>query len=353
MRVLLATDAWTPQINGVVKTYLRLRDELALMGHELVVLDPGHFRCVPCPSYPEIPLALPARRRCARLIEEANADTVHIATEGPIGWMVRAWCLRHDVPFTTSFHTRFADYASARWPVPQSWGYAFQRYFHARSAGVMVATRSLAADLSARGFQRLRPWTRGVDMDLFRPSSARLFGPGPVFLYVGRVAVEKNIEAFLSLDLPGVKVVVGDGPQLGALQARYPSAIFTGVREGEDLAAAYASADVFVFPSLTDTFGMVLLEAIASGVPLAAFPATGPRDIIVPGVSGVLGPDLAAAAVAALQLDRGAVRQAAEAFTWRAAAQLFVDNVESALDQERNAPAVQGRGLKAVRLRAQ
>ena len=353
MRVLLATDAWMPQINGVVKTYLRLREELSLMGTELVVLEPSHFRCIPCPSYPEIPLALPARRRCARLIEEARADTVHIATEGPIGWMVRAWCLRHGVPFTTSFHTRFADYASARWPVPQSWGYAFQRHFHARSAGVMVATRSLSADLSERGFQRLRPWTRGVDMDLFRPSSERRFGPGPVFLYVGRVAVEKNIEAFLSLDLPGVKVVVGDGPQLGELRARYPSVTFTGVREGEDLAAAFASADVFVFPSLTDTFGMVLLEAIASGVPVAAFPATGPKDIIVPGVSGVLGPDLHAAAMAALDLDRGQVRKAAEAFTWRAAAQLFLDNVESALLQERERLTAEDRDLKAVGLRAQ
>lgn len=353
MRVLLATDAWTPQINGVVKTYLKLRDELSLMGAELVVLEPGHFRCVPCPSYPEIPLALPARRRCARLIEDAQADTIHIATEGPIGWMARAWCLRHNVPFTTSFHTRFADYASARWPVPQAWGYAFQRYFHARSAGVMVATRSLAADLSGRGFQRLRPWTRGVDMDLFRPSTERLFGPGPVFLYVGRVAVEKNIEAFLSLDLPGVKVVVGDGPQLGALQARYPETIFTGVREGEDLAAAYASADVFVFPSLTDTFGMVLLEAIASGVPVAAFPATGPKDIVVSGVSGILGSDLRAAALAALDLDRTQVRKAAEAFTWRAAARLFLDNVEDALAQTQDVPVVQGRDLKAPRLRAQ
>lgn len=215
----------------------------------------------------------------------------------------------------------------------------------------MVATRSLAADLSRRGFQRLQPWTRGVDMDLFRPAGARLFGGGPVFLYVGRVAVEKNIEAFLSLDLPGVKVVVGDGPQLGALRAAYPSVIFTGVLEGEDLAAAYASGDVFVFPSLTDTFGMVLLEAIASGVPVAAFPATGPKDIIVPGVSGIIGPDLGAAARAALNLDRGAVRRAAEAFTWRAAAQLFLDNIDSALGQERRRPGVPARRLKTARLR--
>lgn len=334
MRVLLATDAWTPQVNGVVKTYLRLREELERMGGEFVVIEPGQFRCIPCPSYPQIPLAIPSRSRAARLIEDAQADTIHIATEGPIGWMVRGWCIRHGVPFTTSFHTRFADYVSARWPVPEAWGYAFQRRFHGESAGVMVATRSLAADLAGRGFARLQPWTRGVDMDVFQPSTARLFGEGPVSLYVGRVAVEKNIEAFLDLDLPGRKVVVGDGPQLAELSARYPSVTFTGVLHGADLSAAYASADVFVFPSRTDTFGMVLLEAIASGVPVAAFPATGPKDVIVPGVSGVLDEDLGAAVLGALSLDREGVRRAAEAFTWRAAAQLFLDNIEGALEHE-------------------
>lgn len=330
MRILLATDAWSPQVNGVVKTYLRLREELERMGHAFTVIEPSQFTCVPCPSYPQIPLALPSRRRAARLIEAAQADTIHIATEGPIGWMVRAWCLRQGVPFTTSFHTRFADYASARWPIPEAWGYAFQRRFHERSSGVMVATRSLAGDLAARGFARLQPWTRGVDMDVFRPSTARAFGDGPVFLYVGRVAVEKNIEAFLDLDLPGRKVVVGDGPQLEALKARYPAVTFTGVRHGTELSEAYASADVFVFPSRTDTFGMVLLEAMASGVPIAAYPATGPKDVVVPGVSGVLNDDLEAAALGALQLDRDEVRRAAEAFTWGAAARLFVENIESA-----------------------
>jgi glycosyltransferase involved in cell wall biosynthesis len=331
MRILLATDAWTPQINGVVRTYQRLSQELARTGSELVVLGPENFRCVPCPSYPEIGLALPDQRHCSRLIERAKVDAIHIATEGPIGWMARRHCLKRRLPFTTSFHTRFADYVSARWPVPDSWVYAFQRRFHKPSAGVMVATRSLAQDLARRGFERLMPWTRGVDTALFRPGTERLFGDGPVFLYAGRVAVEKNIEAFLALDLPGVKVVVGDGPQLAELQARYPSAIFTGVREGASLAASYASADVFVFPSRTDTFGMVMLEAMACGVPVAAFPAIGPQDLVTSGVSGVLGEDLRAAALAARDLERAKVRACALAFTWENTAKLFLANLDQAL----------------------
>lgn len=331
MRLLLATDAWAPQINGVVRTYQRLALELRRLGSELIVLGPENFRCVPCPSYPEIGLAIPDRKRCASLIDEARAEAIHIATEGPVGWMTRAYCRRRKLPFTTSFHTRFADYVSARWPIPERWVYAAQRHFHAPSSGVMVATKSLAADLGQRGFDRILPWTRGVDTELFRPRDTRLFGDGPVFLYAGRVAIEKNIEAFLRLDLPGRKVVVGDGPQLAELEARYPHVTFTGVREGETLAESYASADVFVFPSLTDTFGMVMLEAMACGVPVAAFPAIGPKDLIVPGVSGILSEDLAAAALAAQRLDRARVRQAALAFTWDATAKLFLANIEGAL----------------------
>jgi len=336
MRILLATDAWTPQINGVVRTYQRLAHELSLIGSELVVLGPENFRCVPCPSYPQIGLAIPDQRRCTKLIEDAKVDAIHIATEGPVGWMARAYCKRRRLPFTTSFHTRFADYVSARWPIPETWVYAIQRRFHRRSAGVMVATESLASDLRRRGFERLLPWTRGVDTELFRSDySVRRFGEGPVFLYAGRVAVEKNIEAFLDLDLPGVKVVVGDGPQLAELETRHPAAIFTGVREGRELAECYASADVFVFPSRTDTFGMVMLEAMASGVPVAAFPAIGPKDLVTPGVSGVLSEDLRAAAMAALALDRGEVRKSALAFTWQTAAKLFLANIDSAIAQAR------------------
>jgi len=335
MRILLATDAWTPQINGVVRTYQRLAEELKHIGSDLVVMGPENFRCVPCPSYPEIGLAVPDRRHCEALIERARPDAIHIATEGPVGWMARAYCKQHRRPFTSSFHTRFADYVSARWPIPESWVYAVQRRFHKRSAGVMVATEGMASDLRRRGFERLLPWTRGVDTALFRPQPVRLFGAGPVFLYAGRVAVEKNIEAFLDLELPGVKVVVGDGPQLAELKARYPAVTFTGVREGGDLARCYASADVFVFPSLTDTFGMVMLEAMACGVPVAAFPVIGPKDLVVPGVSGVLGDDLGGAALGAMALDRARVREASLAFTWQAAAKMFLANIEGALAQVR------------------
>lgn len=352
MRILLATDAWSPQINGVVRTYQRLALELAQIGSELVVLGPENFRCVPCPSYPEIGLAIPDQKHCSKLIDDAKVDAIHIATEGPVGWMARSHCRRRRLPFTSSFHTRFADYVSARWPVPEAWVYAVQRRFHRRSAGVMVATESLAADLRRRGFERLLSWTRGVDTALFRPDDVRLFGEGPVFLYAGRVAVEKNIEAFLSLDLPGVKVVVGDGPQLAELQARYPAAIFTGVREGRDLAQCYASADVFVFPSRTDTFGMVMLEAMASGVPVAAFPAIGPKDLVTPGVSGVLGEDLRGAALAALALDRGKVREQAMAFTWQTAAGLFLANIEGALAQARQRGDVLKREFPMARARS-
>lgn len=345
MRILLATDAWVPQINGVVRTYQRLAEELKLIGSELIVLGPENFRCVPCPSYPEIGLAIPDQKHCTRLIEEARVDAVHIATEGPVGWMARAYCKRRRVPFTTSFHTRFADYVSARWPIPESWVYAIQRRFHKRSAGVMVATESFASDLRRRGFERLLPWTRGVDTKLFRPDAVRLFGEGPVFLYAGRVAVEKNIETFLKLDLPGVKVVVGDGPQLADLEARYPNVIFTGVRVGRELAECYASADVFVFPSLTDTFGMVMLEAMASGVPVAAFPVIGPKDLVTPGVSGILDHDLKAAAIAARDLDRARVREAALAFTWEATAKLFISHIEGALGQVHKREDAVARGI--------
>lgn len=351
MRILLATDAWVPQINGVVRTYQRIQHELCAIGSELVVLGPENFRCVPCPSYPQIGLAVPDRKRCTAFIDAARVDAIHIATEGPVGWMARSYCKRRRLPFTTSFHTRFADYVSARWPIPEAWVYAFQRRFHRRSAGVMVATESLATDLRRRGFERLLSWTRGVDTNLFRPDRGRLFGRGPVFLYAGRVAVEKNIEAFLALDLPGVKVVVGDGPQLDELKARYPAVIFTGAREGEDLARCYGSADVFVFPSLTDTFGMVMLEAMACGVPVAAFPVIGPKDLVTPGVSGVLSEDLRAAAIAARALDRARVREAALAFTWEAAAKLFLANIEGALAQVRQRDDALQRAIRMGRAR--
>lgn len=342
MRVLVATDAWRPQVNGVVRTYERLDEELSGLGVELTFLTPDEFRTVPCPTYPEIRLAIPGWAHVAARMAAANPDAVHIATEGPVGWMVRSWCRRRGVPFTTSFHTRFPEYLASRFSIPTAWTYAVQRRFHNAGAGLMVASQSLAAELEQRGFERLLPWTRGVDTDVYHPRDVRLFGRDePVFLYVGRLAVEKNITAFLDLDLPGRKVVVGAGPLLAELSARYPEVTFTGKRTGEELAQCYASADVFVFPSLTDTFGIVLLEAMASGVPVAAFPVTGPKDNVVPGVTGVLDWDLRTACLAALQLDRGAVSAKAAEYSWDAAARLFISNIESALfaRQGRRVPA--------------
>lgn len=332
MRVLVATDAWRPQVNGVVRTYERLLEEAEDLGCEITLLTPQEFRTVPCPTYPEIRLALPAYSYVIERLDVINPDAVHIATEGPIGWMTRRYCKKRGVPFTTAFHTRFPEYVSSRFGVPEQWTYALQRRFHAAGAGMMVASESLRRDLEARGFERMMSWTRGVDTDLFRPRDVRLFGNDqPVLLYVGRVAIEKNIKAFLDLDVEGRKVVVGSGPMLDSFKALYLDVTFTGKLVGEALAEAYSSADVFVFPSLTDTFGIVLLEAIASGVPVAAFPVTGPIDNVTPGITGALDQDLAAAVRAALELDRNSVRNGALNFSWDNAARMFIANIENAL----------------------
>lgn len=331
MRILVATDAWRPQVNGVVRTYERLEEELREMGVETRFLTPDGFTTIPCPTYPEIPLALPGFKRTAQTIGSFAPDAIHIATEGPIGWMARRWCLHHRVPFTTSFHTRFPEYLAARFGIPPALTYAVQRRFHNAGAGMMVASRSLAAELETRGFARALPWTRGVDTETFRPRPVRHFGEGPVFLYAGRVAVEKNLDAFLSLDLPGRKVVVGTGPMLETLKSRYSDVLFTGKQTGDELAESYASADVFVFPSLTDTFGIVLLEAMASGLPVAAFPVTGPSDNVVDGVTGSLNRDLRSACLAALQIERRRVREHASHFSWEGTARLFLSNIENAL----------------------
>jgi glycosyltransferase involved in cell wall biosynthesis len=344
MRILVATDAWRPQVNGVVRTYERLAKEARAQGAELSFLTPSHFRSVPCPAYPSIRLAIPDARRAREVIEAADPDLMHIATEGPVGWMARAFCRRRGRPFTTSYHTRFPEYASALLSIPPGWCYALVRHFHNSGVGTMVATPSLAAELRQRGFARLLPWTRGVDTDLFRPRPERLFGSDrAVFLYVGRVSKEKNLEAFLSADLPGLKAVVGGGPHLETLRSRFPAAIFTGPKSGEELAAHYASADVFVFPSRTDTFGLVLLEAMASGVPVAAYPVTGPLDVVTNGVSGFLDEDLARAARAALQLDRARVRQEAFRFSWAKTAEMFLHNIQGACGHGETARERSGR----------
>jgi glycosyltransferase involved in cell wall biosynthesis len=329
-RVLIVSDAWRPQVNGVVRTLATVAGELGAMGHGVEVIGPDRFRTLPCPTYPGIPLAVLPGRRLARMIEAFAPDRLHIATEGPLGLAARAWALRRGIAFTTSFHTKFAEYLHARTRLPPAIAYAWLRRFHNAGAGVMVATESLRAELAARGFRNIRAWTRGVDLAAFRPQPREDFAlPRPVFLYVGRVAVEKNIRAFLDLDLPGSKVVVGDGPQLAALRRDYPAVRFTGARFGEALARAYAGADVFVFPSLTDTFGLVLLEALACGTPVAAYPVTGPLDVLggAPGRIGAVDADLRCAALAALQGDRAACRAHAERYSWRACAELFLSNL--------------------------
>jgi glycosyltransferase involved in cell wall biosynthesis len=330
LRILVATDAWRPQVNGVVRTYERLAVDVLQLGAELHFLTPEGRRTFPLPSYPEIRLALIGRRSVADAFDRLDPHYLHIATEGPIGLAARRFARDRQLPFTTSFHTRFADYLSARLPVSVGWGYAMQRWFHNAGAGMMVAAPSLAAELRARGFKNTLTWTRGVDAELFRPRPERLLGEGPVFLYVGRVAVEKNLAAFLDLDLPGRKAVVGGGPALDDLRRRYPGVVFTGPQFGEALARYYASSDVFVFPSLTDTFGVVLLEAMAAGCPVAAFPVTGPLDVVADGVSGALSTDLGAAARRALTLDRTQVRRHAMGFSWRRAATMFVENIVQA-----------------------
>ena len=327
MRVLVATDAWHPQVNGVVRTYERLAVEAEKLGFEIVFLAPAAFRTLPCPTYPEIRLALAGPRATAAHIENTKSDFIHIATEGPIGLMTRRYCRKTKWPFTTSYHTRFPEYVSARLPVPETCCYALQRRFHNGAAGTFVAAQSIENELAARGFERLMRWSRGVDTELFRPRKVRRFGEPPVFLYVGRIAVEKNIKAFLDLDLPGRKVLVGSGPQTAEFARRYPEAVFAGPMEGEELARAYASADVFVFPSLTDTFGLVLLEALASGVPVAAFPASGPKDVLTESGIGAMDWDLQAASLAALNRDRRAARAHALRYSWENSARQFIDNV--------------------------
>jgi glycosyltransferase involved in cell wall biosynthesis len=336
MRILVVTDAWYPQVNGVVRTLGTLREQLGSLGHEAVFITPDQFRSVPCPTYPEIRLAIRPGRQLARTIEANQPCAIHIATEGPLGWAARRYCLKRRVPFTTAYHTKFPEYIRARFRVPLRLSYRVMRRFHAPSSAIMVATQTIQDELETRGFSRIRQWSRGVDTELFRPRPAdeiRLLAPHlaelekPIFLYVGRVAVEKNIQAFLAADLPGSKVVVGDGPQLDEMRRRHPAVLFAGAKQGEELAAHYSAASVFVFPSRTDTFGLVLLEALASGVPVAAYPVAGPLDVIGNSPAGVLLPDLAAAARAALNIPPDVCRAHALAFSWEACTRQFLNNL--------------------------
>lgn len=301
---------------------------MEILGNQVHLVTPQPFRTVPCPSYPEIRLAVGAKRRLARMIDGYQPSAIHIATEGPLGLAARRHCLRRGYDFTTAFHTRFPEYLQARWRVPLSLTYRWIRWFHRPSAGVMVATTTVEQVLRDHGFANLRRWSRGVDTTLFRPRAKDyLPHPRPILLYVGRVAVEKNIRAFLDLDTPGTKVVVGDGPQLGALRARYPEVHFVGAKTGEELARHYAAADAFVFPSRTDTFGLVLLEALASGVPVAAYPVEGPLDVINGSGAGCLDWDLGRAVKDALIIPPAVCRAHALTFSWQASAQQFLGNL--------------------------
>ncbi len=335
MKILVATDAWHPQVNGVVRTLGHVAREARALGAELEFLTPSEFWTLPMPTYPEVRLALTGPGAVERRLERARPDAIHIATEGPIGHAVRRVCMRRGLPFTTSLHTRFPDYLAERLPVPERWTcevtWAWLRRFHSAGAAVLAATPTLGTELAARGFKNVKLWSRGVDADLFHPRRRNALDlPRPIFLTVGRVAVEKNLEAFLKLDLPGTKVVVGDGPARASLAKQFPEAVFLGGREGEALAEIYAAADVFVFPSRTDTFGLVLLEALASGVPVAGFPAAAPRDVIGGAPVGVLDEDLRRACQEALELSRHDCRDFALGMTWEASARIFVEHVAEA-----------------------
>lgn len=319
-------------MNGVVRTLATLVDELQAAGVVADVIGPDRFRTLPCPTYPDIRLSLLPARRLARLVREFAPDALHIATEGPLGIAARKLARAQGWIFTTAFHTRFPEYLAARTRLPTRLSYAWLRRFHNSGHGLMVATESLRQELAARGFRHLRAWSRGVDLTQFKPEPRDAWPglPRPIFLYVGRVAVEKNIGAFLGLDLPGSKVVVGDGPQLASLQRSYPNVQFAGVRHGQALSAAYAGADVMVFPSLTDTFGLVMLESLACGTPVAAFPVTGPKDVLQAGDSavGAVSSDLRAAALEALALgQRDECRRYAQSFSWSACAERFLANL--------------------------
>ena len=343
MRIVIATDAWSPQVNGVVTTLQQTRDALAEQGHEVRMVTPEGRRTFPCPTYPEIRLTLFQGRKIARELDAFDPDCVHIATEGTIGLAVRRYCLRRGLPFTTAYHTQFPEYVRARFPIPISWTVALLRWFHGPAARTMVPTPSIQRLLHDRGFDDVVIWSRGVETELFVPSEKHSYDlPRPLWVYVGRVAVEKNIEAFLNLDLPGSKIIIGDGPDRPRLAAAYPDCQFLGYRFGADLAAHLAGCDVFVFPSRTDTFGLVMLEAMSCGLPVAALPVTGPIDVVRNGETGVLDEDLAAACKAALKLDRAACRRFAEARSWTRSTEQFAAHLAP---RERRSPTASANTL--------
>lgn len=327
MRIAIVTDAWEPQVNGVVRTLQSVRDVLQSQGHQLLVISPDRFYSVPCPTYPEIRLAMVRSATVGHLLDDFAPHAVHLATEGPVCIAARRWCLKYGFPFTTAYHTQFPDYVEARSGVPAEWVWRYIRWFHEPAQAILASTDSIRRALCAHGLTQVRHWGRGVDLGNFRPGvtphRAMQGLPAPIQLYVGRIAVEKNLEAFLDCATPGSKVVVGDGPARAALEDKYPAAHFLGPMFGSDLASAYAAADVFVFPSRTDTFGLVMIEALACGTPVAAHPVTGPIDILTP-ATGVMDEDLAVAIAAALRCDRAACASYGSGFTWEASARQFL-----------------------------
>jgi glycosyltransferase involved in cell wall biosynthesis len=328
MRIMIVSDAWFPQTNGVVNTLAQTAAWLGRFGHEVRLVTPGDFRTFPCPTYPEIRVAFLPQRRLARSITAFRPQALHIATEGPLGFSARRYCISHGLRFTTSYHTQFPQYLRSRLPVPLVASYGLLRWFHGAAQGCMISTPGVQSELAARGFSNLVRWRRGVDTQLFRPQSKDFLTlPRPIAAYVGRVAVEKNVASFLRMPWSGSKLVIGDGPERQRLQAQYPEAVYAGFRFGEDLAAHIAAADILVFPSLTDTFGLVNLEAMACGVPVAAFPVTGPIDVVQDGVTGALDTDLGRAAQRALRIDPRACRARALQSSWDACTHEFEGNL--------------------------
>lgn len=327
MKIAIVTDAWSPQVNGVVRTLKSVQAELLAQGHQLLIISPDLYRSIPCPTYPEIRLALAGPDSVGARIAAFGPDAIHLSTEGPLCLAARRWCLRRAIPFTTAYHTQFPDYIAKRTGLPAALFWHYIRWFHRPATRVLVSTHSVREILRAQRIDQLSHWGRGVDHDLFSPAAPHPLTfadlPRPIMLYVGRVAVEKNIEAFLASDVGGTKVVVGDGPARPTLEAQYPNARFLGALHGPTLAGAYAGADVFVFPSRTDTFGLVMIEALACGTPVAAYPVSGPKDIVIDGV-GALNETLNVAIEQALSCDRQMCAQYGQSFTWASSAQQFV-----------------------------
>ena len=341
MKIMIVTDAWEPQVNGVVRTLKQTRAELVGIGHQVEIITPAEFQTIPCPTYPDISLSLFPGKKVVQRIKEFAPDAIHIATEGPLGLSARGYAVKNKLPFSTAYHTRFPEYVKARIGIPLSWTYAFLRWFHGPSMAVMAPTIVVKNDLEKFGFTNVVLWSRGVDLEIFKPQESKVLNSAhPIFLYVGRVAIEKNINAFLEIDLPGSKWVVGDGPAMAGIKQKYPKVNYLGVLNQYELAKVYAAADVFVFPSKTDTFGLVLLEALACGTPVAAYPVTGPIDVLGNSPAGAMNEDLRVACLSALKIPREVARAHAEKFSWKAASEQFAEHLKPVPSTEIHATAL-------------